>query len=127
MVSQARIRSAERAGFDDVNRPELDRRQAAQQQAMDMDIDRLATTSGQSRDEIAERAKQPAQIELVDRTQFEITLNKQDEVLFNAILEEIRLMREQDGAAMIERLQQERDRQTDAENQQARQAREQVK
>lgn len=125
MLSRANNKRAEDAGFDKTNRTEFDRREAAMQQSQDADVDKLAEKSGQGRDEIEQRLAKPAQVELVDRTKFEVTLNKQDDVLFDAILAEIKKMRLADRDARIEAAKLAAQRESDAESERFRQQKQQ--
>jgi hypothetical protein len=101
-ASQARIKSAEAAGFDRVDIGRNERLGITDKdKAINQGLDDLAAKSGQSRADLASRAATP-KVEIVDSTQLNVMLNVQQDVLFAAITKEIDAVR-RDMVADFER------------------------
>jgi hypothetical protein len=124
LVKQFDQAQGRKAGFDQAFGGDAERRQRAIEQANQKDAGELGRISGQDPNKILENASKPVQIDLVDRTQLEITLNNQEDELFNRILAEVAAIREENAATRKQRLQEAEDQKLAQQGQDFRQRQE---
>lgn len=102
-VAQFDDAAGRRAGFDQTFGQDAARRQRVLDQEATAKAQQLGQETGQDPNKILENAKQPVQVELFDKKTFEIVLNRNDDVLFDAIVSKIEKIRAESDAQLNKR------------------------